>query len=111
MEPENDNPIVKQNISQGYERQIAYLDNIMVVICDFTDGPMNKPDPPHSHPHEQITYVAEGELLFIKGEKKLNLKKGDMVTVPSGIPHCIQTKTGHVKLIDSFYPLRKDFLK
>lgn len=103
--------IIQEKISRDFERTIAHLENLMVVVCDFTNGPMKNPDPPHSHPHEQITYVAEGELLFFKSNKEFKLKKGDIITVPSGIQHCIQTLSSHVKLIDSFHPVRKDFLK
>jgi len=111
MKPETDDNIIQVKVSPVYERRIAYLENLMVVECDFTNGPMENPDPPHSHPHEQITYVAEGELLFYKGEKEYHLRSGDMITVSSGIPHCIRTISKHVRLIDSFHPVRKDFLK
>lgn len=103
--------IIHEKVSPDYERTIAYLENLMVVVCDFSNGPMKKPDPPHSHPHEQITYVAKGELTFFMGEEKRHLKEGDVLTIPSGIPHCIQTMSNHVRLIDSFTPIRKDFLK
>lgn len=83
----------------------------MVVVCDFKGGPAPEPDPPHSHPHEQITYVAEGELFLFLGDDQHHLTKGDVYSVPSGIPHCIQTLSSHVRLIDSFTPLRDDFLK
>lgn len=102
--------IFKVNLSTGYERTIGHLENLMVVVCDFTDGPMKHPDPFHSHPHEQITYVAEGELFFHKGENVYRLSKGDLITVAPDISHCIQTISTHVRLIDSFHPVRKDFL-
>jgi quercetin dioxygenase-like cupin family protein len=111
MKPETDDNIIHVKISPVYERRIAFLENLMVVECDFKNGPMENSDPPHSHPHEQITYVAEGELLFFKGEKEYHLRRGDMITVSSGILHCIQTISNHVRLIDSFHPVRKDFLK
>ena len=50
---------IPEKVKEGFSRRIAHLDNLMVVVCDFTNSPMPKPDPPHSHPHEQITYVAE----------------------------------------------------
>jgi quercetin dioxygenase-like cupin family protein len=108
---EKENPVIKEKISVGFERTLAYLDNIMVAVCEFTNGPAEKPDPPHSHPHEQITYVAEGEVIFIKGEEEYHLKAGDVITVPSGTDHCIQTLSKKLVLIDSFSPVRKDFLK
>jgi quercetin dioxygenase-like cupin family protein len=72
---------------------------------------MENPEPPHSHTHEQISYVAEGELIFIKGNEEYHLHKGDLITVPSEIKHCIRTVSRYVRLIDSFSPVRKDFLK
>jgi quercetin dioxygenase-like cupin family protein len=103
--------IAPERVSPTQERRIVYLDNIMVVVCDFTNGPALHPDPPHSHPHEQITYIAEGDLYFFLDGKKLKLAKGDMLSVPPDAPHCIQTISNHVRLIDSFSPIRKDFLK
>jgi quercetin dioxygenase-like cupin family protein len=111
MSDETENKIIHEKVSPDYERRIAYLENLMVVVCDFTNGPMINPDPPHSHPHEQITYVAEGELFFYKENKEYHLVKGDIINIPSGVPHCIQTISSNVRLIDSFQPIRKDFLK
>jgi quercetin dioxygenase-like cupin family protein len=108
---EKDNPVIREKVSDGFDRTLAYLDDIMVAVCEFTNGPAIKPDPPHSHHHEQITYVAEGELLFFKGEEEFHLGKGDIITIPSQMSHCIQTLSKKVVLIDSFSPVRKDFLK
>ena len=102
---------ITEKMSEVFEWRIAHLDNIMTVVCDFTNGPADEPDKPHSHPHEQITYVAEGDLFLFLGEEKHLLSKGDIFTVPSGLPHCIQTISKHVRLIDSFSPIREDFLK
>ncbi len=91
MIQENENEIIREEISPGRKREIAYLNNLMVVVFDFDDGPMKDPDPSHSHPHEQITYVADGELLFYKGQDEFHLVTGDLITIPSGTPHSIQT--------------------
>jgi mannose-6-phosphate isomerase-like protein (cupin superfamily) len=95
----------------GRERKVACLEDLMTVVMDFNDGPMDNPEPPHSHPHEQITYVAGGKVLFLKDNVKYELTEGDLVTIPSGVPHCIQTLTEHVRLVDSFTPVRKDFIE
>ena len=94
----------------GRERYLAYTDHLMMVVFDFTDGPHEQPDPPHSHPHEQVTYVAEGELLFFIGDTPYKLSAGDIVTVPSNAPHSIQLLTSKVRLVDTFSPVRDDFL-
>ena len=45
-----------------------HTDKLMMVVIDFEDGPAAKPDTPHTSPHEQVTYVAEGEVLFLSGK-------------------------------------------
>lgn len=98
---------VKKNV----RRKILHNQNLMTVLIDFTGGPWKEPDPPHSHPHEQVTYIAEGEIIFFcEGEKDQKLKAGDMFSVPSGKEHTIQLLSEKARLIDSFYPLREDFL-
>jgi len=69
------------------------------------------PDPPHSHPHEQITYVTEGELYLFRDEKKHLLTSGDVFLVLSDLPHCVQTISRHLRLIDCFSPVQEDFIK
>jgi quercetin dioxygenase-like cupin family protein len=97
-------------ISPEYKRRIANLSNLMVVVCEFTNGPAKYPDKLHSHPHEQITYVEEGDLYLFVGAEKHQLSKGDLFTIPSGTMHGIQTISSLVRLIDSFSPVREDFI-
>lgn len=97
-------------IKPGRKRRILHTDHLMMVAFDFTDGPAAQPDPPHTHPHEQVTYVAEGEVIFFIGDESTRLAPGDMVAVPPDRPHTIQVLTAHARLIDAFTPLRQDFL-
>jgi len=108
METEGITPTIRT--APGRERRIARLGNLMMVIFDFYDGPMIVPDKPHTHPHEQITYVASGEVLFIKGMDEYHLHEGDMMTIPPEIPHSVQTLSEHVRLVDCFTPPREDLL-
>jgi quercetin dioxygenase-like cupin family protein len=105
------NEVSRFTISPGRERYYAHTDNLMMVVIDFSDGPSEQPDPPHHHPHEQITYVAEGSVLFFLGDTPHKLEVGDMIAVPSNLPHCIQLLTPKVRLVDTFHPSREDFLK
>jgi quercetin dioxygenase-like cupin family protein len=99
-----------QRIRAGVERRLGHTDKLMIVVIDFDDGPTSEPDPPHSHPHEQVSYVAEGEILFVMEGRQTHLKAGDLFLVPSGVPHTIQQLTKHVRLVDCFTPIREDFL-
>ena len=97
-------------IREGAERRFGHTDNLMMVVIDFNDGPQTEPDPPHAHLHEQVSYVAEGEInFFLEGECE-RLGPGDMFLVPPDKPHSIQLLTEHVRLVDCFHPLREDFL-
>ena len=100
-----------QAIREGAERRLGHTDNLMLVIVDFYDGPKEQPDPPHSHPHEQVSYVAEGEIIFVLDDQQTHLGPGDVFLVPPGKPHSIQQLTEHVRLVDCFTPVREDFLK
>lgn len=111
MEVLKENESLFEQLSPFHRRRIASLDNLMVVVCDFTNGPAPEPDKQHSHRHEQITYVAEGELYMFTGKEKHHLSKGDIFTVPSNMPHSIQAISGFIRLIDSFSPVREDFLQ
>jgi len=105
------NDVPYELVREGLQRKIIHTDNLMTVLIDFSDGPWDKPEPPHSHPHEQTSYVAAGEIIFFcEGEADQHLKAGDMFAVPSGRPHTIQLLTEKTRLIYNFNPVREDFL-
>jgi quercetin dioxygenase-like cupin family protein len=103
--------LTPETVAPGRTRYLTYTDNLMMVMMEFEDGPTSQPDPPHSHPHEQVACVVSGEVLFFMDGKPTRLGPGDMYAVPPNIPHCIQLLTKQAKLIDAFTPIRKDFLK
>jgi quercetin dioxygenase-like cupin family protein len=105
----NELPVFK--VAEGIERRLIKTDNLMMANIEFSDGPTSKPDPFHSHPHEQVSYLVEGEIyLFVGDNEKVHLTPGDKFAIPSGIPHTIQRLTAKVQLIDCFTPIREDFL-
>ncbi len=94
----------------GRNRRLIHTDNLMVVVWDFGGGPWDKPDPPHTHSHEQIAYIVKGDLLFYLGDDIQRLHAGDMVAIPPEVPHSIQLISAEVRLIDAFTPIRHEFL-
>lgn len=104
------NDVTPEPIAAGRTRYLANTDDLMVVVIDFEDGPASEPDPPHSHPHQQITYVAAGELLFFIDGEPHKLGPGDLITVPGDVPHTIQLLSDYVRLVDTFTPIRSEFL-
>jgi mannose-6-phosphate isomerase-like protein (cupin superfamily) len=98
-------------IKPGVFRSVIHTDHLMVAILDFTNGPWAEPELFHSHPHEQVSYVAEGEIVFYcEGAPEQRLKAGDVFAVESGKKHTIRVLTPRVRLVDSFSPIREDFL-
>lgn len=102
--------VEKKSISPGRERYMCHTSQLMMVVIDFHDGPTDKADPPHSHPHEQISYLVTGKIIVHIGDEQTRLGEGDMFAVPPNVPHTVQLLTEHVRLVDTFTPLREEFL-
>jgi quercetin dioxygenase-like cupin family protein len=101
-----------EKVREGLKRKKVHLDNVMMVMNEFNNGPWEKPEPIHSHPHEQTTYIAKGEVIFYCEDEEVNhLKSGDMFYVPSGKNHTIRLLSKKATLVESFSPIREDFLK
>ena len=65
--------------------------------------------PAHTHPHEQVGYVASGRVRFeIEGEKR-ELGAGDSYLVPGGAEHLV-TAIERSVCIDIFSPVREEYL-
>jgi len=65
----------QKEIKRGVHRHFICLNDLMTTVIDFTNGPWAVPDPPHHHVHEQITYIAEDEIIFFcEGETAQKLK-------------------------------------
>lgn len=100
-----------EQVREGLRRKIIHTSRLMTVLLEFSDGPWEEPEPPHSHPHDQTSYVAEGEIIFIcEDEADQHLKAGDMFAIAGGKRHTIRLLSREARLIDSFHPLREEFL-
>lgn len=64
--------------------------------------------PEHYHPHEQITFIMEGQLDMTIGGKFIPLTAGMYYVIPSNVPHSAIAKTD-CKAIDVFNPVREDY--
>jgi quercetin dioxygenase-like cupin family protein len=62
----------------------------------------------HKHPHEQITYVIEGQLDMMIGGEPVILTAGMSQVIPAETLHSAVAKT-KVTLIDVFNPVREDY--
>lgn len=97
-----------ETVGEGIKRKvIAYHENLMMVEVFFEKDAVGEM---HSHPHEQVTYVLEGEFEFTIGGKKQIVMAGDSMYKEPQVPHgTICLKKG--RLLDVFTPHREDFLE
>lgn len=86
-------------------RTLAQSENLM--LCEFTFE-TNTEVPIHTHPHEQVGYIASGRTEMTIDGKKFELGKGDSYCAPPNVPHGAFTLEPTV-IIDTFYPPREDY--
>ena len=65
--------------------------------------------PLHHHVHEQVTYIIEGQLDMMIGEKAYSLTPGMYHVIPSNVLHSAVAITD-CKLIDVFGPVREEYI-
>lgn len=68
--------------------------------------------PRHSHDNEQVTYILEGALRFWlgeQGERQLDVRAGEILHIPPGVPHKAEALEDTLDL-DVFCPPRQDWL-
>lgn len=98
--------IAAKELLPGYKVRFVHSDRMTLAFWDVKAGSIL---PEHSHEHEQVANVLEGEYeLTIAGEKK-RLKPGDIAVIPSNVVHSGIAITD-CKLMDVFAPVREDYL-
>jgi quercetin dioxygenase-like cupin family protein len=97
-----------EQVAPGIERQMIWGERLMVCRLRFAPHVVTAV---HSHPHEQITIVERGRVLFtIDGEPR-EVAAGDVLHFPSDLEHGATMLDEEVVLIDIFSPVREDFLQ
>lgn len=69
--------------------------------------------PRHSHENEQLTYILEGSLRFWIGEdgqEELVVRAGQVLHIPSNVPHMAEALEDTLDVDVSFSPPRQDWL-
>ena len=64
--------------------------------------------PEHQHPHEQIVNVLEGELEIVVGGVTHRLTPGQVLVIPSEVPHSGRA-ISRCRVLDVFAPTRNEY--
>ncbi|WP_312582458.1 cupin domain-containing protein [Atlantibacter hermannii] len=102
------NETTLEDLGGGVTRRIlAHNGKMMAVEVNFQKGAVGAM---HNHPHEQLTYVLSGEFEFTIGDETRRVTAGDTLYKEPHVMHgCVCIKAG--TLLDTFTPMREDFLK
>lgn len=97
--------ITSKEIMPGYHGKLVHGEQMSWV---FWDVDKDAQVPEHHHIHEQIMHVVEGTFEFTLGGKTGIYNPGDVVVIPSNVPHSGKALTP-CKLMDIFTPVREEY--
>jgi quercetin dioxygenase-like cupin family protein len=96
-----------ESVRPGVKRKVFQAEGGTLVLNHLEPG--HKPNP-HSHAHEQIVFIVQGETELTVGSKVFNLGPGSLMIVPPHAEHFAKV-TGKDTLVnlDFFIPRREDY--
>lgn len=95
-----------EKVTEMISRKIVTGERAMVAQIHLKRGAIV---PMHSHESEQLTYVLQGALRFLVDGEELTVREGEVLHVPSGVPHQAEALDDTFEL-DVFSPIRQDWL-
>ena len=101
--------IPREAVSPMLDRKLITGDRMMLAHVYLKKGCQV---PRHFHENEQATYVLEGAMLFklgANGEQERLLKAGEVLMIPSNLPHSAEAVEDTLSL-DVFNPPRQDWI-
>lgn len=99
-----------ETMENGWRRKVLFSGQLTFVVLE-AKGPTTGSVELHSHVHDQISYVMEGQIEAHIGDEIKQISTGGFYRVPSNAPHGVQVLSEKLLLIDAFTPPREDFRK
>jgi len=100
------NEIPSKPLISGYEAQFVHTASATFSHVRAKAGSIL---PTHSHPHEQVSYVLDGEFELTVDGVVYKLAPGQLFVIPSNIPHSGIAITDAF-VLDVFTPVREDYV-
>jgi quercetin dioxygenase-like cupin family protein len=95
-----------EDLNPRLQRQMVWGQEIMLARVLLKKGCIV---PEHSHHNEQLTYIVEGALKFYIDGKEIVVHAGEVLCIPSNMPHKAEAMEDTVDL-DVFTPPRADWI-
>jgi quercetin dioxygenase-like cupin family protein len=99
--------IALEKVTEMLSRKIVSGDRQMLVQVYVKRGCLM---PMHAHESEQMTYVLQGALKFLVGGEEITVREGEVLRIPSGMPHQAEALEDTFEL-DVFSPVREEWLQ
>ncbi|HLZ93699.1 MAG TPA: cupin domain-containing protein [Candidatus Acidoferrum sp.] len=96
-----------EDLNPLLQRQMVWGQEIMLARVLLKKGCIV---PQHSHHNEQLTYIVEGALKFWIDGKEIVVHAGEVLCIPSHMPHKAEAMEDTVDL-DVFTPPRADWIE
>jgi quercetin dioxygenase-like cupin family protein len=98
--------IALEKVTEMLSRKIVTGERLMISQIYLKSGCVV---PMHSHESEQLTYILQGALKFLVGGEEMTVREGEVLHIPSWIPHQAEALDDTFSL-DVFSPIRQDWL-
>jgi quercetin dioxygenase-like cupin family protein len=95
-----------EDLSPQLQRQFVVGQEIMLARVLLKKGCVV---PEHSHHNEQLSYIVEGALKFSIDGREIVVRAGEVLCIPSNMPHQAEALEDTVDL-DVFNPPRADWI-
>ena len=103
----NWNDVEEEQLKRGVRRRYIAGKSAMIARFELSKGEIV---PEHAHHNEQVSYIVSGALKFVfDGKDEMIARGGDVVVIPSNVPHSAETLEDCVA-IDVFSPPRQDWI-
>jgi quercetin dioxygenase-like cupin family protein len=97
--------IEREELNPLFARQVIHGDSMTVARVFLKKGCLV---PEHSHPNEQLSVMEHGELQFVVAGQQVTVKAGEILRIPSNVPHSAYATEDAVS-IDIFSGVREDW--
>ncbi len=99
--------IVPREVMPGFFGRFVHTDNMTFAYWEIKKGSSL---PEHSHMHEQVVNMLDGEFELVLQGVSNHLHAGMVLPIPSHAKHAGRAITD-CKILDVFYPVRQDYKK
>jgi len=95
----------ERELVAGFNAKLIHMEGMTIAHVHAKEGAIL---PEHFHIHEQVTNIIQGKLEMTMNGKTRVCEPGDVVMIPSNLPHSARALTD-CYVIDCFQPVREDY--